>query len=298
MIQIIITIIILFVIFYAISVIKNNLNNNIEHDVLPTIDNNTMDNSLSVKDSYKNIDIDKNNNNVDKFTTIKNNTSNDNIKMVIFIAIWCGACNSYKNNIHNKLSEELKKIYGNIKFEFIIKKGNKEFSLYMEDQRRFSKIQVHTETLHNKIISELGIDIFSEEFTERKFKGIIKSKNLLLVAFLLNQHIFCGIGNYIKNESLYLSHIKVKVKTSDLTDEQISKLYSNILFVAYSILIEMLQDSKAEKYLSTDKKFNKPDKLDIPYQYRIYSLEKTIKGEPVNKIKVGGRDTYAVKWQL
>ena len=116
----IITIIILFVIFYAISVIKNNLNNNIEHDVLPTIDNNTMDNSLSVKDSYKNIDIDKNNNNVDKFTTIKNNTSNDNIKMVIFIAIWCGACNSYKNNIHNKLSEELKKIYGNIKFEFIV----------------------------------------------------------------------------------------------------------------------------------------------------------------------------------
>ena len=211
-----------------------------------------------------------------------------------------GRLQNYYIHVHFGISGwfEFDKPEKNIKFEFIIKKGDKEFSIYMEDQRRFSKIQVYTETLHNKIIGELGIDIFSEEFTERKFKGTIKSKNLLLCAFLLNQHIFCGIGNYIKNESLYLSHIKVKAKTSDLTDEQILKLYLNILFVAYSTLTEMLKESKAEKYLSENKKVNKPDKLDVPYEFRIYSLEKTYKDEPVNKIKVGGRDTYAVKWQL
>lgn len=186
----------------------------------------------------------------------------------------------------------------NIKFEFIIKKGDKEFSLYMEDQRRFSKIQVYTETLHNKIIGELGIDIFSEEFTEKKFKGVVKSKNLLLCAFLLNQHIFSGIGNYIKNDSLYLSNIKVKSKTSELTDNQISKLYSNILFIAYSVLDELLRDSKAEKYLNKNKKTNEPAKLEVPYEYKVYSREKSIKGEIITKLKIGGRDTYAVESQL
>jgi formamidopyrimidine-DNA glycosylase len=186
----------------------------------------------------------------------------------------------------------------NIKFEFIIKKGNKEFSLYMEDQRRFSKIQVYNETLHNKIINELGIDIFSDEFTERKFKDVIKSKNLLLCAFLLNQHIFSGIGNYIKNDALYLSHIKVKSKTSELTDNQISKLYSNILFIAYSVLYELLRDSKAEKYLEKNKKTNEPAKLEVPFEYKVYSREKSIKGELITKLKIGGRDTYAVESQL
>ena len=118
---------------------------------------------------------------------------------------------------------------------------------------------------------------------------------MILAALLLNQSIFSGIGNYIKNEALYLTHLRVKIKSSDLTDLQISKLYNNILFVAYSSLIEMLRDSKAEKYLNKSKRINEPVKLEIPYQYKVYAQEKTPDGKEVFKIKVAGRDSYCIK---
>ncbi len=183
----------------------------------------------------------------------------------------------------------------NIKFEFIIKKKDKEIKMYMEDRRRFSKVQFYNKEQHDKIISELGIDIFTKEFTEEKFIEEVKSKNMVLAAFLLNQSIFAGIGNYIKNEAMYMTWLRVKIKTSDLTDEQISKLYNNILFVSYSTLIEMLQSSKAEKYLEKSKRTNEPNKLEIPYEYKIYSREETTDGKKVFKVKVAGRDSYCIK---
>jgi len=105
----------------------------------------------------------------------------------------------------------------------------------------------------------------------------------------------CGIGNYIKNESMYLSQLKAKIKTSELSDNQIELLYNNILFVGYSNLIEMLTDSKILKYLEKSKKTYMPKKLEIPYEYKIYGREKTIDGQKVYKIKVAGRDTYCIK---
>ncbi len=183
----------------------------------------------------------------------------------------------------------------NIKFEFIIKKKDKDINMYMEDRRRFSKVQFYTKEKHDKIIEELGIDIFTTSFTEEKFKEEVKNKNMVLAAFLLNQNIFCGIGNYIKNEAMYLTTLRVKIKTSDLSNEQISKLYHNILFVSYSTLIEMLRSSKAEKYLEKSKRINEPAKLEIPYEYKIYSREETSDGKKVFKIKVAGRDSYCIK---
>lgn len=184
-----------------------------------------------------------------------------------------------------------------IKFEFVFrdKKTNKELSLYMEDKRRFSKISIHDEKQHNVIMNKLGIDLFSEEFTLENFKNIIDNKNTLLASLLLNQEIFAGIGNYIKNEVLYMCKLKVKVKTSELTDIQITQLYNNILFVGYSNLIEMLTDSKILKYLDKSKKTHIPKKLEIPYEYKIYGREITFDGKKVLKIKVGGRDTYCIK---
>ena len=75
-----------------------------------------------------------------------------------------------------------------------------------------------------------NFDIFSSNFTLDNFKTIIKSKSTILAALLLKQEIFCGIGNYIKNEALHLTNLNIKVKTNELTDIQITKLYNYILF--------------------------------------------------------------------
>lgn len=208
-----------------------------------------------------------------------------------------GKMHDYYIHIHYGITGWLtfEKPEKNIKYEFIIKVKDKEYHLYMEDRRRFSKIKILKKEEHEKTLANLGIDIFTPEFTEEIFKETIKNKNMILAALLLNQSIFCGIGNYIKNESIYMTHLRVKIKTSDLTDLQISKLYHNILFVAYSNLIEMLRDSKAEKYLDKFKRINEPTKLEIPYQYKIYAQEKTADGKEVFKIKVAGRDSYCIK---
>ena len=183
----------------------------------------------------------------------------------------------------------------NIKFEFILENNSKTLNLYMEDMRRFSKMSICDETKHNAIINKLGIDIFSKHFTLEKFNEIVKGKNMMLASFILKQDIFCGMGNYIKNEVLYLTHLKVTIKTSQLSENQITLLYNNILFVAYSTLMEMLKSSKIHKLLDNSKKTFMPKKLEIPYEYKIYSREFTIKGEKVIKKKIAGRDTYCVK---
>jgi formamidopyrimidine-DNA glycosylase len=208
-----------------------------------------------------------------------------------------GKSQNYYIHIHYGISGWLTfdKPEKNIKFEFIVKKKDKEIYIYMEDMRRFSKVKIFDKESHDKIIGELGIDIFTSAFTEEKFKEEIKSKNMILASFLLNQSIFSGIGNYIKNEAMYMTRLRVKIKTSDLTDEQIYKLYHNILFVAYSNLIEMLRESKIEKYLDKSKRINEPAKLEIPYEYKIYSLEETVDGKKIFKVKVAGRDSYCIK---
>lgn len=190
-----------------------------------------------------------------------------------------------------------KKPEKNIKFEFILKdiKTNNKINLYMEDKRRFSKIVIYDEKQHFKMISKLGIDIFDKDFTLNNFITIIKSKNTMLAPLLLKQEIFCGIGNYIKNEVMYITKLNAKIKTSELNEDKINELYSNILFVSYSNLVEMLKDSNISKYLDKSKSTYIPKKLEVPYQYKIYGRETTSDGKKVLKIKVGGRDTYCIK---
>lgn len=184
-----------------------------------------------------------------------------------------------------------------IKFEFNLLnlKNSKQINLYMEDKRRFSKITIYNEQQHLKIISKLGVDIFSINFTLDYLSNIIKNKNTMIAPLLLKQEIISGIGNYIKNEIMYLGKLKAKIKTSELNDEQIKQLYNNILFVAYSNLVEMLQEINLFKYLDSSKSTFIPKKLEIPYEYKIYSKEITFDGKKVFKIKVGGRDSYCIK---
>ncbi len=205
----------------------------------------------------------------------------------------------YYMHIHYGITGWLKfnKPESNVKFEFVLVDLNdsNQLNLYMEDKRRFSKISIYSEQQHMKIISKLGIDIFEDNFTLEHFIKIINNKNTLLAPFLLKQEIFCGIGNYIKNETMYLSKLKAKIKTSELNDEQIKQVYNNILFVAYSNLVEMLKESNILKFLPKSKSLNIPKKLEVPYEYKIYGREMTLDGKKVFKIKVGGRDTYCIK---
>jgi formamidopyrimidine-DNA glycosylase len=205
---------------------------------------------------------------------------------------------SYYIDIHYGITGWLqeKKPEKNIKFEFVIKNKNNNYKyLYMEDTRRFSKVQIHTQAQHDKLVNKLGLDLFSSNFKLDNFKKIIKSKSTILAALLLKQEIFCGIGNYIKNEAIHLTNLNIKIKTNQLSVNQINKLYENILFVAYSNMLELLNYDKLNKLLDNNIKKLIPTKLEIPYTYKIYNREFTTEGQKVFKIKVSGRDSYCIK---
>lgn len=185
-----------------------------------------------------------------------------------------------------------------VKYKLCFKKDNKEKCLYMKDIRRFSKIQFLSKKEHEKEINKLGVDIFTKEFSESKFKELIKSKKTILASYLMDQKVICGIGNYIKNEAIYLTKLNVAVKTSELTEEQIKELYKNILFVSYSKLMTHLTDSKMTKYLPKDRKTNEPKKLEVPYEFKVYNQTQTNKDDKiikVLKVTIGGRDSYSTE---
>ena len=182
-----------------------------------------------------------------------------------------------------------------IKFELVFKdKDGKESVLYMEDKRRLSKIEILNKEDHDKKINKLGIDIFSKEFTLKNFSDIIKSKKMILAALLLDQKYFSGIGNYLKNEAMYLSGLDVDIKSNKLTDENIKDLYNKILFVAYSKLYHSLKVNLV-KYLDPNKISHKPEVLEIPYKFKIYEQSKTKTGEKVNKVKISGRNSFTTR---
>jgi formamidopyrimidine-DNA glycosylase len=175
---------------------------------------------------------------------------------------------------------------------------NSDLIVYIDDSRRFSKLKIYeSEQSYNKVMEKLGVDIFSEEFTEEFFFDCFGKKKKLIVAFLMDQSQFCGIGNYIKNESLYLAGISPKRKTDKITDEEKSKLYKNILYVAYSNFIENMKINKMKidiKDLNRIKELK--IKIQNPYKFNVYGRDDDdLKGNKLTIEDIGGRTCYYVK---
>lgn len=182
------------------------------------------------------------------------------------------------------------------KYELTFKKGDKLLNVYVDDSRRFSKLKFLDEDKHEAALKKLGVDIFDKEFTLDFFEKEINKVDKKIVAFLLEQNKFCGIGNYIKNESLYIAKIDPHSNTSDLDENDIKKLYDGIRFCAFSNFIELVKENKELK-LDKDEinRLKKEVKLEVPYKYRVYQQETDPSGNKVIKKDIAGRKTFYVK---
>lgn len=206
-------------------------------------------------------------------------------------------------HIHNGLKGWLhnEEPTSNIKYILTMKSGNEEQKLFMEDPIRLSNISLHTNEEHEEIINKLGVDMFTPEFTPDYFYESFSKKKTLLASALLDQAIVSGPGNYVKNDCLYLTDLKVNIRTNQLTRQDYDRLFENVLYVAYSVLFTYLEKAKLMSKLDKTRKENlqylKKQPL-VPYVFQIYRRDKTDKGEEVFKIKVAGRDTYCTKEQM
>ena len=176
--------------------------------------------------------------------------------------------------------------------KYIIKlSGNN--TIYVDSMRKFTKMKTYTKSTHHRLINKLGIDILTKDFTLETFQELIKKYKTSVSKFLLDQNKLSGVGNYIRNEALYLAKIHPLENTSTLSNKQVRQLYDKIVYVAYSSFLSWLNgDFKVSKEIRS----NMPNKLQIPYKFRVYDKETDSNGNRITFEKnMAGRRTFYVK---
>jgi endonuclease VIII len=97
---------------------------------------------------------------------------------------------------------------------------------------RFSNGEINFYTCSVKFIEEpldevydWSADVMSEQWDEKKAKQKLKAKPEMLVCdALLDQTIFAGVGNIIKNEVLYRIKVHPETKVGDLPTKKLNEL--------------------------------------------------------------------------
>lgn len=79
-------------------------------------------------------------------------------------------------------------------------------------------------------------------FTEQYLKDKMRKKHVPLKAFILDQAMISGIGNWVADESLYQARLHPEQYCDDFTDEEIKRLHDSITNVCQTAC-DLLADS-------------------------------------------------------
>lgn len=102
--------------------------------------------------------------------------------------------------------------------------------LIFNDTRRFGFVDlVETKNLPNhKMLSKLGFEPLSEEFTTQYLQNQLKNKKMNIKTTMMDNEIVVGVGNIYINESLFDSGISPIRAANSLKENEIKKLISSI----------------------------------------------------------------------
>lgn len=105
--------------------------------------------------------------------------------------------------------------------------------LYFHDSRCLATLYFTTDEEElNKTVNSLGPDILSDSFTVDIWKRLVKQHtNKNVSAFVMDQHIISGCGNYIKAEALYYAKINPLSKISAISEDKLEKLYEALRII-------------------------------------------------------------------
>ena len=164
-------------------------------------------------------------------------------------------------------------------------KTNDETSIYFHDTRRFGNIKiinkVDLESKYFKARDLLNYNTSIKENTDFLITNI--KSNIEICKILLNQKYFCGVGNYLKSEILYMAKIHPHKKWGDLSRNEIHKICK----YAKSIIIDAYEHGGAEL-----RDFKNPDK-ESKLQLMAYGKEKDLQGKKIiSSITKDNRRTY------
>ncbi len=136
----------------------------------------------------------------------------------------------------------------------------------------------------------MGVDILSQYPTLSEFTKSVDSysQGKQIVQFLMDQTVYCGIGNYLKAEILYSSKVHPATTIGDLTTEEIERLHDACFVV--------VQESYQKGGLTIGD-FYSPEGHRGSYEPWVYGLSFDCEGREVLKSTFkDGRTTHYVLW--
>ncbi len=167
-----------------------------------------------------------------------------------------------------------------------------ESRLIFQDQRHFGYMNlVETDNLHEaKEIKKLAPEPFSDEFSPKYFRDILKTSARNLKEFLLDQTKVCGLGNIYAAEAMFLARINPQVSANEVSTIKANRLHKFIK----EVLQESIQHGSTLNI--------NPENIEESYyggdyegHWRVYDQE----DEPcsncstkIKRIKQGGRSSY------
>ena len=121
-------------------------------------------------------------------------------------------------------SDEKQK-HSRLKFNF-----SNGVNVYFNDQRNFGTLKFvwGKQPLIEKL-SSLGPDMLAEDVVDKVFIERLRKKNSHNICkALMNQAVICGVGNYIKADSLWLAKISPHRTVEEISDDELKTLNSSI----------------------------------------------------------------------
>ena len=167
-----------------------------------------------------------------------------------------------------------------------------ENRLIFSDQRHFGLMKiVETANLsETKEIKKLAPEPFSEDFSAKYFRTVLKTSKRSLKEFLLDQTKVSGLGNIYAAEAMFLARVNPQTPA-----DKVSAKKANVLF-------EKIRDVLSESIESGSTLNVNPENIDASFygggyenQWRVYDRA----GEPcvnceklIVRFKQSGRSTY------
>jgi len=163
--------------------------------------------------------------------------------------------------------------------------------LFYNDVRRFGWIKVTQSSklkVQNEFIKKLGPEPF-KDLTVEYFRQMLSKTKRAIKVVLMDQSKIGGVGNIYANDALWLAKVNPKKSSSELSDEEIKKLYKAI----HEVLKNGLKYGGASELA-----FVTPDGAEGKYQDHTLAyghegqLCSRCKKAKFTKYFLGGRGTY------
>ncbi len=151
--------------------------------------------------------------------------------------------------------------------------------LVMTNARRLGRILLRDDPLHEPPLSKLGFDPLLDLPSPSAFSQLLRGRNAVVKSLLLDQRFSAGVGNWIADEVLYQAGIAPQRRASSLSDAEAKRLRTKLKSVVETAVEANASDADYPKRWLFHQRWGK------------LKDAKTVRGEAIEHITVGGRTT-------